>query len=160
MGGENGEVGEDLLRQVVELLIEAGFVDMATVFIDGTKIEASANKYTFVWKKSSQKQMEKLQAKIEEQLPALLTNTGIKYRMPEDVAIHHLKKIRRKLYAQKRAEGIEFVSGSGKRKAPIQRAIETVGSWIEKYKRYTRDIHIRVCFLSGTFGRTRIEHHA
>ena len=142
LGGENGEVGEDLLRQVVELLIEAGFVDMATVFIDGTKIEASANKYTFVWKKSSQKQMEKLQAKIEEQLPALLTNTGIKYRMPEDVAIHHLKKIRRKLYAQKRAEGIEFVSGSGKRKAPIQRAIETVGSWIEKYKRYTRDIHI------------------
>ena len=41
------EIGEDLLRQVVELLIRAGYVDMATVFIDGTKIEANANKYTF-----------------------------------------------------------------------------------------------------------------
>jgi transposase len=38
------EIGEDLLRQVVELLIRAGYVDMATVFIDGTKIEANANK--------------------------------------------------------------------------------------------------------------------
>ena len=41
------EIGEDLLRQVVELLIGAGFIDMANVFIDGTKIEANANKYTF-----------------------------------------------------------------------------------------------------------------
>ena len=72
------EVGEDLLRQVVELLIQAGFVDMATVFIDGTKIEANANKYTFVWKKGSEKQREKLNAKVAEQLPALLANVVVK----------------------------------------------------------------------------------
>ena len=137
-----GEIGEDLLRQVVELLIQAGFVDMAAVFIDGTKIEANANKYTFVWKKGTEKQREKLSAKVAEQLPALLANAGIKYRLPEVIAVRHLKKIRKKLYAQKQAEGIEFVHGTGKRKTPVQRAIETVDGWIEKYKRYTRDIHI------------------
>ena len=136
------EVGEDLLRQVVELLIRAGLVDMATVFIDGTKIEANANKYTFVWKKGTEKQREKLNAKVAEQLPGLLANTGIKCRLPEAIAVRHLKKIRKKLYAQKQAEGTAFVHGTGKRKTPVQRAIETVDGWIEKYKRYTRDIHI------------------
>jgi len=34
------EIGENLLREAVELLIQADFVDMAMVFIDGTKIEA------------------------------------------------------------------------------------------------------------------------
>ena len=77
-----GEIGEDLLRQVVELLIQAGFVDMAAVFIDGTKIEANANKYTFVWKKGTEKQREKLNAKVVEELPGLLANTGIKCRLP------------------------------------------------------------------------------
>jgi hypothetical protein len=136
------KVGEDLERQVVELLIQAGYVDMATVFIDGTKIEANANKYTFVWKKGTEKQREKLNAKVAKEWPALLANAGIKYPLPEDVAVRHLKKIRKKLYARKQAEGIEFVHGTGKRKTPIQRAIETVDGWIEKYKRYTRDIHI------------------
>ena len=136
------EIGEDLLRQVVELLIRAGFIDMANVFIDGTKIEANASKYTFVWKKGTEKQREKLNAKVAEQLPGLLAKAGIKYRLPEVIAVRHLKKIRKKLYAQKQADGIEFVHGTGKRKTPIQRAIETMDGWIEKYKRYIRDIHI------------------
>ena len=103
------EVGEDLEQQVVELLIRAGLVDMATVFIDGTKIEANANKYTFVWKKGTEKLREKQNAKVAEQLPGLLANTGIKYRLPEVIAVRHLKKIRNNLYARKQAEGIEFV---------------------------------------------------
>ena len=136
------EIGEDLLRQVVELLIAAGLLDMATVFIDGTKIEANANKYTFVWKKGTEKQWEKLSSKIKAQLPTLLKQSDIKYRLPDEIAIRHLKKVRKRLYAKKQVEGIEFVHGIGRRKPPIQRAIETVEEWLEKYKRYTRDIHI------------------
>ena len=138
------EAGEDLLRQVVELLIQAEFIDMATVFIDGTKIEANANKYTFVWKKATMKKLEKLNAKVVVELPGLLAKAGIKCRMPEsdEIAVRHLKKVRKKLYAKKQAEGIGFVYGTGKRKTPVQRAIETVEDWIERYKRYTRDIHI------------------
>ena len=37
---------KELLEQFVELLAEWGFVSLATVFIDGTKIEANANRYT------------------------------------------------------------------------------------------------------------------
>ena len=139
-----GEAGQDLERQVVELLIEAGLVDMSNVFIDGTKIEANANKYTFVWKKATAKKQQKLQEKIAKQLPGLLASAGVKYRVLEsdEIAVRHLKKVRKKLYEKKASEGIEFVHGTGKRKPAVQRAIEAVEEWLERYKRYTRDIHI------------------
>ncbi|MEQ8648100.1 MAG: transposase, partial [Cyclobacteriaceae bacterium] len=44
---------KDALRQVfgqvVELLVEEGLVSIKHIYTDGTKIESSANKYTFVW---------------------------------------------------------------------------------------------------------------
>ena len=40
------------LSQMAQILLELEQITTTEVFIDGTKIEASANKYTFVWKKS------------------------------------------------------------------------------------------------------------
>ena len=42
---------EDLLNQMVKLLVECGEISFeeSVVFIDGTKIEANANRYSFVW---------------------------------------------------------------------------------------------------------------
>jgi len=42
---------ENLFYQMVHRLDESGELLKETVFIDGTKLEASANKYTFVWEK-------------------------------------------------------------------------------------------------------------
>ena len=42
-----------------------------TVFIDGTKLEVCANKYTFVWKKSVGKWEEKMFQKIQESIQLL-----------------------------------------------------------------------------------------
>ena len=52
-----------IFTQVVELLHEHGFVSLDVQYIDGTKIESMANKYTFVWKKSVEKNDAKLKAK-------------------------------------------------------------------------------------------------
>ncbi len=52
-----------IFTQVVELLHEHGFVSLDVQYIDGTKIESMANKYTFVWKKSVEKNDIKLKAK-------------------------------------------------------------------------------------------------
>ncbi len=43
---------DSLFTQVVELLHEEGLVSLKVQYIDGTKIESCANKYTFVWKGS------------------------------------------------------------------------------------------------------------
>ena len=54
-----------VFTQVVELLHEEGFVSLKVQYIDGTKIESVANKYTFVWRGSVEKYDARLKAKTE-----------------------------------------------------------------------------------------------
>lgn len=54
-----------VFTQVVQLLHEEGFVSLKVQYIDGTKIESVANKYTFVWRGSVEKNDAKLKAKVE-----------------------------------------------------------------------------------------------
>ena len=72
---------EDLLNQMVKLLVQWGEISFeeSAVFIDGTKIEANANRYSFVWKTAVTKRQAKLGEKIAEELPKLLeaSATGI-----------------------------------------------------------------------------------
>lgn len=58
-------VVDEVFASVVELLIQEGLVKLENYFLDGTKIEANANKYSFVWKKSTEKNKIKLQGKIK-----------------------------------------------------------------------------------------------
>ena len=44
-----------LFSQVVKLLVDMGQITLEEQYIDGTKIESVANKYTFVWKKTVEK---------------------------------------------------------------------------------------------------------
>jgi len=53
---------------VIEQLMEQGYVNLESYFVDGTKIEANANRYTFVWKKSTEKNKAKLQEKVKQLL--------------------------------------------------------------------------------------------
>lgn len=57
---------KEVFTQVVLLLMEAGHVDLKAVYTDGTKLEANANKYTFVWGKSIQTNKKKMKAQLEE----------------------------------------------------------------------------------------------
>ena len=53
-----------VFTQLVVILAEKGFVTLEVEYVDGTKIESKANKYTFVWRKSTEKNRAKLMAKI------------------------------------------------------------------------------------------------
>lgn len=64
-------VMEGLYAEMTHFLIEEGYVDLETYFLDGTKIEANANKYSFVWKKSTLFYEEKLQINIDETLEVI-----------------------------------------------------------------------------------------
>ena len=57
------EACEDLFYQMVHRLERVGELSKETVFLDGTKLEACANKYTFVWKKSVGKWEENMKVK-------------------------------------------------------------------------------------------------
>lgn len=57
-----------VFTQLVVVLAEKGFITLDVEYIDGTKIESKANKYTFVWRKST----EKNRARLIEKIKALL----------------------------------------------------------------------------------------
>ena len=65
------EAVEDLFHQYVKLLEKQGETDHEVVFIDGTKLESSAGRYTFCWRGSIEKYLEKTREKV-------LQLTGIK----------------------------------------------------------------------------------
>ena len=54
----------NIFTQIVVLLAERGFITLDVEYIDGTKIESKANKYTFVWRKTVEKNRAKLMDKI------------------------------------------------------------------------------------------------
>jgi transposase len=59
---------EVVFSEVLQYLIEGGHVTLEHYFLDGTKIEANANKYKWVWAKSTAHYKEHLQEKIQELL--------------------------------------------------------------------------------------------
>ena len=60
------DVIEDIFTSVLELLIEEGYVKLENYFLDGTKMEANANKYSWVWGRSTKHYKRKLQEKVKE----------------------------------------------------------------------------------------------
>ena len=57
---------EKIFSQIVELLVEAGQLNIKEIYIDGTKIEANANRYTFVWGKAIKKSKERIKQQLKE----------------------------------------------------------------------------------------------
>ena len=59
---------DQVFGEVLEYLIEQGYVQMEHYFVDGTKIEANANKHKVVWEKRNRRYTERLQKKIQKLL--------------------------------------------------------------------------------------------
>lgn len=56
---------ETVFTAVIQFLAEENYVQLEHYFVDGTKIEANANRYTFVWGKAVVKHKAKLQEKVQ-----------------------------------------------------------------------------------------------
>lgn len=100
---------EDLFCQLIMKLHELGEIEFNNIFIDGTKIESNANRYTFVWAKTVEKNLQKLNAKINNELPDLCQKYGLSESASLADVIEFLLKARDFL-------GIKFVYGRGKHK--------------------------------------------
>lgn len=57
---------KDVFKQIVILLSEEGLLNIREIYVDGTKLEANANRYTFVWGKSIKANKEKMSKQIDE----------------------------------------------------------------------------------------------
>lgn len=57
---------KEVFAQVVLLLVESGHVSLKEVYTDGTKIEANANRYTFVWGNAIKTSKERIKQQLNE----------------------------------------------------------------------------------------------
>lgn len=129
-----------ILAEMSNFLYQLGEVSGEAIFIDGTKIEACANKYTFVWKKAVTKNQAKLLLKIADLIAECEELYDIKIVYGNAVKMKHVKRLRKKLYALKEQEGLVFVHGIGKRKSPLQKSIEKLEEYLAKLKEYTQKV--------------------
>jgi transposase len=59
---------EEVFTSVLGLLIEEGYVKLENYFVDGSKVEANANRHKVVWAKSRAKYQERLRQKVKQLL--------------------------------------------------------------------------------------------
>lgn len=110
-----GEI-DDLFSQIVQMMVQMGLVSLEKQFVDGTKIEANASKYSFVWKKSVESHKEKLEEKIKSVLGDIKTAIQADDAAPiapEKVAIdskvlaEEIAKINEKIGESKANKGVK-----------------------------------------------------
>ena len=84
------EAVEDVFSSVVEVLIERGYVKSENLFIDGTKIEANANRYSYIWKKN----VERYESKTKEKIKKLLFHIEqLQKEENEEYGINNLEEV-------------------------------------------------------------------
>lgn len=147
-----GPCAEDLFIQMAVFLKESGEVDGKSLFLDGTKIEANANRYTFVWKKAVNKYQARLFEKIAVLQCACLQRYGFADKYEGKVSRDSLVDLISELASVAEEEGLEFTRGKGTRKSQLQRDLESGEKYLAKLDRY--DEALRICGERNSYSKT------
>ena len=138
---------EQIFNDINSYIFEKDSVDLNHTYIDGTKLEANANRYKWVWKKScaknTSKVFEKITLLIEEMNIDVLGYLGVKFETRDEYAIDYAEDL---LYKYKKLTDLDinsFVSGKGKHKTIHQRQYQKFEEYITRLKNYAK--HIEVC---------------
>lgn len=138
---------EDIFNDINSYIFDKEKVDLNHTYIDGTKIEANANKYTWVWKKSCTRNRLKVFGYVSELINEMnsqvLNNYGLKIEIRDEYAIKYLEEILDKYAELTSLNPDTFVHGKGRRKTLYQRQYEKLINYIERLKTYAR--HIEIC---------------
>ena len=146
---------EDLFYQMVRRLAQMDELSKETVFIDGTKLEACANKYTFVWKKSVSKWEEKMFAKMEDAIQMVNHEYLQSFSVCKESKTSDIQKIVDYLSAYCSEKSISFVHGRGKRKTIHQRYLELFQRFLDRQMLY--DLHHSRFGNRNSYSKTDID---
>ena len=85
---------EEIFEEINQYIFEKEAVDLRHIYIDGTKIGANANRYSWVWKKGCETRRKKVFTKVSEVLETMngsgIELQGVKFGMREEYAIEYL----------------------------------------------------------------------
>ena len=122
-------VMENIFYELIERLSERNEIQFKNLFVDGTKIEANANRYTFVWKKATEKFEERTKQKFE---PVLNEIKNI-YNISQNATVEQCLNI---LFNLKEMYEINFSNSKGTRKTQLQKDIEKLQQYLKKIDNY------------------------
>ena len=153
---------EKLFSQLVEMMVDLDLISLEKQFVDGTKIEANAHKYSFVWKKSVEKNKAKLQAKID----AVLSEIGqaiesdlISTQNQEDIVIDS-KKLEEKI--QLINKNAKTVLLSKKQKKVVEKLEKEQLVKLQEYEKHLENLGDRNSYskidTDATFMRMKEDH--
>lgn len=130
---------EDIFKAVMAYIQKVDNVDMQHVYIDGSKFEANANKYTWVWKKSTEKSRYKLFGKITallEEINESLRYAGLYVETNSEYTPEYLNEIAIRYEMVAGIDPSKSVCGRGHHKSVEQRYYEKLTAYAEKLKEY------------------------
>ena len=136
---------QEIFRAVMQYIQEKAHVDMQHLYIDGSKFEANANKYSWVWKKGTEKARYRLYAKIAALLERMnedLSCTGLHIETNTEYTPDCLKKIMARYLSLTGLEPSQFAYGRGHHKTPEQRHYETLSLYTKKLGEYVEKLQI------------------
>ena len=125
-GKATGKAIANLFKQYVNDLEEKGETNHDAVFVDGTKLESKANKYTFVWRKTVERELLKIKEKLKKLVPE---NDGYTTLKKTQAYIADLDR-------QIAEARIEVKKGRGHHKPSIVRLRDEVKELVERWQSY------------------------
>lgn len=132
-----------LMAAHVKVLHDLGEADGKDIYQDGTKIRANANKYTFVWKKTVSRNLEKLALEMLDLIVRLEEAYGVKASKKGDVIdMDSLDGLLSQMDAYQAGEKINFVHGSGKFRTQFQKDYEDYAYKLCRLKDYENKLSI------------------
>ena len=138
---------EQIFKDINAYIFATEQVDLQHTYIDGTKLEANANRYSWVWKKSCiknrRKLFEKLTALIDAMNTEVLGYLGVKFEKRKEYAIEYVEELLEKYSLVTNLDTSRFVSGRGHRKTLHQKQYQEMEGYLERLKTYAR--HIEIC---------------
>lgn len=136
---------EEIFNDINHKIFEQEQVDLNHLYIDGSKFEANANKYSWVWKKATEKSRYRLYEKITVLLTEInetLAWSGIKISTNTEYVPEELKEILARYAATYELDKSSFVYGKGHRKTVQQRQYEKLEEYTSKLEEYIEKIEI------------------
>ena len=142
---------EDVFVELLVVLERKGYINTEEYFVDGTKIEANANKYTFVWKKAVEKYRAKLQEKVHELMKDIdsLNDEEDKFYpdkeiKPEEITPEELEEFSKRL-SDKLNEGLEKQKSKDEKKKEqkIKKIVNKINKDFKpRLEKYNKDLEI------------------
>jgi len=98
---------DDVFSSVVEVMIKGGYIKAENLFIDGTKIEANANRYSYIWKKN----VERHESMIKDRVKNLLSHIEeLQKEEDAEYGSHNLEEYEGNLTAEQIEKVVEEIN--------------------------------------------------